>query len=300
MHKPDSPASFAGVPRGAPPASAGAGALRALYFSAVIYLGWMLFAGAFRPSLESLTGPVGSAGPLLLYFLCLDGFALAVSAGFLAVLDGRSFHALGLWFYPGWWRHAAVGAAAGAAVISAVALAVAWWRSADSFSAVSGFGHFLVLLAFFLLAAAFEELMFRGYAWQLLADALGTLPAVVISGVLFGLAHASNPRATLLSIFNTALAGLLMCVVRARSRALWMPLGLHFAWNVFLGAVFQYPVSGIRVSSSAVGSAAAPDWLTGGGYGPEGSLVLTAVVSLAILVAARSPRIFLSPVDFQE
>jgi len=285
------------APGEAPPVIASR-VLSAACFGALLFVGWMLLAGWFHPSLEALRGGPGSPG-LLLYSLCLDAFALGLSAVFLSALDRQSFRALGLWLYPRWWFHAAAGTAVGAVTIGVVALAVSAWRGAGR--AGIGAGHLPVVLAFFLLAAAFEELMFRGYAWQRLAESLGVLPATLISSVLFGLAHALNPGATRLSICNTVLAGGLMCVARWRSRALWMPLGLHFGWNLFLGPVFGYPVSGYQLSGSAAAApGTATDWLTGGGYGLEGSAVLTVVAGAAILVLACCPRKVLSPVDFQE
>ena len=275
--------------------------MRAACFSALVYIGWILLAGLFRPSPDWLAGRPGSPVSLLLYYLCLDGFALALSAAFLSALDGERFRALGLWFFPGWWRQAAVGLVAGGTTISLVALLVAGWRSAESLAGLRSFSRLPGALVFLLLAATFEELMFRGYAWQRLAGSLGAVSASLISSLLFGLAHAANPQATLLSTGNTVLAGMLMCVVRARSRALWMPLGLHFGWNLFLGPVFRYPVSGYRLTGgeSAV-SPAALDWLTGGKYGLEGSVVLTIAATAAIFVLLRCPRKWLSPIDFQE
>ena len=105
----------------------------------------------------------------------------------------------------------------GAVAISLVAFALARWRAPIPPAPMPDFGRLTALLAFFLLAAAFEELIFRGYFWQRLADSLGVVSSTLLSSVLFGLAHAGNPRATLLSIFNTKLAGVLMCVARARS-----------------------------------------------------------------------------------
>jgi len=282
------------------PAQIGPPALRAAGFSVLLYLGWMLLSGLFHPSLEWFAGRAGSAGTVLLYFLCLDGFALGLSAAFLSGADGQNFRALGLWFFPGWWRQAAVGGAAGSLCITLVAMAVARWRGAIASAAALDAGRLSALILFFLLAAAFEELMFRGYGWQRLADSLGLVTASLISSLLFGLAHAGNPRSTLLSITNTILAGVLMCVVRARSQALWMPLGLHFGWNLSLGVVFQYPVSGYQFSGvSSAAFSSAPDWLTGGPYGLEGSLILTAVAALAILVLSLCPRNLLSPMDFR-
>jgi len=272
--------------------------LSAACFAALLFVGWMLLAGWFHPSLEALRGGAG-APALLLYSLCLDAFALGLSAVFLSALDRQSFRALGLWFYPRWWFHAAAGAAVGAVTIAVVALAVSAWRGAERVAI--GEGRLPVVLAFFLLAAAFEELMFRGYAWQRLAESLGVLPATLISSVLFGLAHALNPGATRLSICNTVLAGGLMCVARWRSRALWMPLGLHLGWNLFLGPVCGYPVSGYQLSGSAAAApTTASDWLTGGKYGLEGSAVLTAVALASIVLLACCPRKVLSPADFQE
>jgi len=276
-------------------------ALRAACFFAFLYIGWMLFAGWIHPSADWLAGTGGSPGALLFYYLCLDGLALGLSAAFLSGLDGRRFAALGFWFFPRWWRQAAAGTAVGAATISLVALVVARGSGSPLFSASPHPGRLAALITFFFLAATFEELMFRGYAWQRLADSLGAVSATLISSLLFGLAHAANPYATLLSVGNTMLAGGLMCVARARSRALWMPLGLHFGWNVFLGVVFQSPVSGLPLSSSPAHLASsAPDWLAGGRYGLEGSVVLTLAAAVAILALAKCPRNLLFPFDFQE
>jgi len=275
--------------------------LRAAGFSAFLFAGWMLLAGWFHPSLASLQGPQASPTLLLSYYVCLDGFALALSALFLRAADGRSFRALGLWFFPRWWLPAAAGVAAGALPIALVALVAAEWNGSGFIAPASADRNLPSLLAFFLLAAAFEELMFRGYAWQSLSDALGPLSASLVSSLLFGLAHANNPQAGLLSLGNTVLAGALMCAARWRSRALWMPLGLHFAWNVFLGPVFGYPVSGLPLSGgAALVSGKAPDWVTGGGYGLEASAVLTVVAAGAILLVTRCPLKWLSPFGVQE
>jgi CAAX protease family protein len=269
-------------------------ALRPLWqaasFAVLLYVGWMLLAGLFQPRLEWIADPA-FAPRLLLCYLCLDGFALALSAAYLCLLGGENFSLLGLSLHSKWLLQTIVGFAWGSGVISATAFLLLLARAVKFPSIPSSSSPQIALLAAFLfLAAMFEELTFRGYALQRLAQALGPLAAVAVSSALFGVAHYGNPQATPLSTFNTVLAGVLLASARLRSRALWMPIGLHFGWNFFLGPVFSFPVSGYAFGVRRLAdSAAVPQWLTGGAYGPEGSAALTAILLAAILLLLRLP-----------
>lgn len=138
----------------------------------------------------------------------------------------------------------------------------------------------VALLLFF--GALMEELSFRGYPFQKLTQALGGFWAVVALSALFGAVHLGNPDAQgwlSWGFFNTIAVGVLFALARIRSGSLWFSCGLHFGWNLFQGAVFGLPVSGLRefstvVTTSAQGSAA----LTGGGYGPEGSAICAIIL----------------------
>jgi len=269
-------------------------ALRPLWmaasFAVLLYVCWMLLAGLFQPRLDWLAGTT-FASRLLLYYLCLNGFVLALSAACLCLLDGESFRALGLWFHSNWFLQGLAGLAWGSGVISLTALALFLSRAVAvppvSFRPSA---HLVLLLAFLFLAATFEELTFRGYALQRLAVGLGPVAAACVSSALFGFAHSGNPQATLLSTLNTMLAGIFLAAARLRSRALWMPIGLHFGWNLFLGPVFSFPVSGYAFGAKELAAhAVVPLWLTGGAYGPEGSAALTAILVAAILLLLRLP-----------
>jgi CAAX protease family protein len=263
---------------------------QAASFAVLLYVAWMLLAGLFQPRLEWIAG-TAFAPRLLLYYLCLDAFALALSAAYLCLLDGGSFSALGLSFDCKWLRQAILGIAWGSGVISVTALLLFLSRAVTLPSIpFRSSPHLALLTVFLLLAATFEELTFRGYALQRLAQVLGPVAAAALSSALFGLAHYGNPQATLLSTFNTVLAGVLLAAARLRSRALWMPIGLHFGWNLFLGPVYSFPVSGYTFGVRGLAaSTAVPQWLTGGAYGPEGSAPLTAVLLAAILLLLRLP-----------
>ena len=84
----------------------------------------------------------------------------------------------------------------------------------------------------------------------------------------------------------TVLSGVLMATAYLQTRALWLPWGFHFGWNAAMAVLFGLPVSGLDFSAVVSSNSVGPTWLTGGGYGPEGSLtaVVVLVVSLVVLV----------------
>jgi uncharacterized protein len=137
-----------------------------------------------------------------------------------------------------------------------------------------------------LIGALLEELSFRGYPFQKLTEAFGAFWAVVFLSALFGAVHLWNPDAQgFLSwgFFNTLGVGLLFAIARIRTGSLWFPFGLHFGWNLFQGAVFGLPVSGLRDFSTLVtATVRGPQALTGGAYGPEASATCTIVLVIAL------------------
>lgn len=147
-------------------------------------------------------------------------------------------------------------------------------------------GHTLELLIveiFILTTAAMaEELMFRGYPFQRILEGAGPVAAIVVLSLFFGIAHHWNPHAgdvATLSLFNTVFVGVLLSIAYLRVRNLWLPWGMHFAWNSMLGVVFGLPVSGLNDFSVMVrGKASGPVWLTGGAYGIEGGLAGTVAI----------------------
>jgi membrane protease YdiL (CAAX protease family) len=145
------------------------------------------------------------------------------------------------------------------------------------------FGLLLLDVVILLVASLAEEVIFRGYPFQRLIEAMGPTLATLVFSAVFGFRHLSNPDSTLGSTLVTVLAGWLLALAYLRTRALWLPWGLHFAWNASMGLLFGLPISGLRIFSPVISANAhGPFWLTGDGYGPEGSLV-TAIVLLISL-----------------
>jgi hypothetical protein len=136
-------------------------------------------------------------------------------------------------------------------------------------------------MSLLLAGAAGEELFFRGYGFQLLLASLGPYATILPVGVAFALLHMANPNASWFGIANTAGFGVLFGYAYLRSRDLWLPIGLHFGWNLTF-ALFGAHLSGLRINVTGYEMAwtAGGVW-SGGGYGPEAS-VLTSVVILLL------------------
>jgi hypothetical protein len=136
-------------------------------------------------------------------------------------------------------------------------------------------------------AAVGEELLFRGVVFRLLENGFGTAVALVASSALFGVLHAADPGATTLSTVEIALeAGTMFALAYVWSRSLWLPIGLHLAWNFTEGGVFGAAVSGQSSQGlfAVEMSKTASPLLTGGTFGPEGSVVCVVVCVLAAAV----------------
>jgi CAAX protease family protein len=142
------------------------------------------------------------------------------------------------------------------------------------------------MLAAAIVAAVGEELAFRGALFRLLEERLGTGAALAASAAVFGLLHALNPGATILSTTAIALeAGVLLGAAYALTRNLWLPIGLHLGWNFTEGGIFGVAVSGGSAGTGIFSvSLSGPTLLTGGKFGPEASLVAVAVCLAAAIV----------------
>jgi len=141
-----------------------------------------------------------------------------------------------------------------------------------------------------LVGALAEELMFRGYPFQHLEQAVGTWWAVGVVSVFYGLLHLINPGANAWGIANTVLIGILFTAAYLRTRALWLPWGIHFGWNITLGLLFGMPVSGLRVFNLWIYTQAyGAKWLTGDFYGIEAAATGTAAILIGLLVVWKLP-----------
>jgi membrane protease YdiL (CAAX protease family) len=235
---------------------------------------------------------IGSLTPLLAATL-----SLLAAARFL---DRRPFSDYGFHISSQWWGDLGFGLALGALMMAIVFLiewAMGWVAIEGTFqTSVPGMDFataILVALITFISVGIYEEMLSRGYLLLNLAEGLNLrwgprtalLLAWTLSSVGFGLLHAANPNATLLSTFNLMLIGLFLGWGFILTGELAIPIGLHIAWNFFQGNVFGFPVSGGFYGPSFIAiEQRGPDLLTGGAFGPEAGLLGLLVTFIGALL----------------
>lgn len=159
-------------------------------------------------------------------------------------------------------------------------------RPFNGLGALSVAGALLIFTGWMVQGAA-EELLTRGFLLPVLGVRWGTAVAVLISSLLFSALHLANPNVNAISILNLTLFGLFAALYALVEGGLWGVFAMHAVWNWAQGNLFGFAVSGMEIKSGTLLDLMeiGPDEVTGGLFGPEGGLVVTAVLSLAILFA---------------
>ncbi len=141
----------------------------------------------------------------------------------------------------------------------------------------SSFSQQCEALMLFMAVAVGEEMMFRGVMFRMIDERWGMWPALIVSSLLFGLVHITNANATWWAALAIAIeAGLMLGIAYKWSGTLWLPIGIHWAWNYTQGNVFGLAVSGLDSGHHILTTTVSgPDMITGGAFGPEASLVCT-------------------------
>jgi membrane protease YdiL (CAAX protease family) len=142
------------------------------------------------------------------------------------------------------------------------------------------------LVGFMAAVAVAEEVVYRGVLFRIIEERTGTYLALALTGVLFGLSHLLNEHASLWGATAIAIeAGFMLGAAYAATRTLWLPIGLHFGWNFAAAGIFSTEVSGNGTNQGLLdASMSGPKLLTGGEFGPEGSVYAVGFGALLTLV----------------
>lgn len=208
------------------------------------------------------------------------------------LVDRRPFSSVGLILNrPAW-----------AELFAGMGFGVLWMSVAAGVLFVVGSGQWLAgnitenlevilfnIIVLHVFVAFFEELLIRGYLFQTLIESIGEVPALIITSLGFALLHFDNPNVNFISLINLALAGLMLGAMVLKNKTLWAAIGFHFTWNVTQGFVYGLPVSGINFDFywNQV-TLNGPEWLTGGAFGPEASLLTSMLLIMATMWILRS------------
>ncbi|MGE5105979.1 MAG: lysostaphin resistance A-like protein [Sphingobacteriales bacterium] len=139
-------------------------------------------------------------------------------------------------------------------------------------------------LGLLILVAVAEELVFRGYILNNLMQSTNKYAALMISSLIFALAHGANPNFSWLALVNIFLAGLLLGINYIYTQNLWYAVIFHFSWNFFQGPILGYEVSGTNLPGIFQMDLTGNDLITGGKFGFEGSIIASVVMIIFIVV----------------
>ena len=141
-----------------------------------------------------------------------------------------------------------------------------------------------------LVMSAFEEIGFRGIIYRITEEKIGTNLALIISSVLFGLAHLNNAHFSIISLISIILAGLFLGLIYNNTQGLWAPIFVHLGWN-YAQNFFGVNVSGNSTLPKFINAEiSGPDWITGGEFGFENSYIAVAVLAVLVFLLYRRSK----------
>lgn len=275
-------------------------ALVSLLLGAVAILGAVLL---FRQGLLPLIDAVFQPGPEWLSAFRRAGILLAAVAAYWAYVRWyEKREATELRLQP---LRLALGVASGVVLVG-LPIAILFALGAYELVLFRGFSSALVGVAgVIVIAAVLEELVYRCLLFRVLERAWGTGVALAVQAIVFAVMHLANVEQgsaadVMAMLVSVTLLGLLWAGLFVLTRNLWVVAANHAAWN-FTILLSGVPLSGIedwRALAPIESRYAGPDWLTGGMFGPENSLLVMVSIAVAVVLLLRAARrrgAFLSP-----
>lgn len=142
--------------------------------------------------------------------------------------------------------------------------------------------EFFLAIVLMLIVSVSEEMVFRGYLLNNLMESFNKWIALLVSALLFTVAHSFNPNLNPVALVNLFLGGLLLGINFIYTRTLWFAIGFHFGWNFLQGYVLGFAVSGFTEETLLQQELKGHSLLTGAGFGFEGSIIATGLMAAAI------------------
>jgi membrane protease YdiL (CAAX protease family) len=236
---------------------------------------------------DVMTSYAGEPVKAVLHIIALAIAGFAVYLAFAHFIEQRDATELAL---PGMGRELGIGLLIGASLYAAcemVLMALGIYHI-DGFNTLN---YMVPAIAMALSSSVYEELLFRGVLYGSVEKWLGSWTALVVSSLVFGLTHLMNAQGTIEgALFIAVEAGILLAAAYMLTRRLWLSIGFHMTWNYTQSAIFSGIVSGNDAQQGLIRSTIkGPDWLTGGSFGVESSvlaLLLCTTSGIVMLVMA--------------
>jgi len=243
---------------------------------------------------HSLFGVQTNLTDLITVLLTATG-ALFAYHGFVRLIEKRNVSELSLPHMP---KEFSGGLLLGAVLFS-ITIAILWFLGYYQVAGVNQWQGMTSWLFLGILSGVLEELLIRGILFRIMEESLGTWIALIISALIFGAGHLGNPNATWWAGLAIAIeAGVMLAASFVYTRRLWLPIGIHIAWNFVQGGVFGVSVSGIEAKGLLQSTLNGPALLSGGEFGAEASIFAVIVcLTAGIYFVWRSykQRKFINP-----
>jgi membrane protease YdiL (CAAX protease family) len=234
------------------------------------FLGLAIFITSAAGNILSLNKTLYS----LVQMILLCSAAVAGYWLYCKLIENRKVHEMDL---TKMWKQMGFGLMLGLVFISMIILLMAAFGNYK----ITGFNPVTYLVPILIMsvqAGITEEIVSRGVVFRIVEEGAGTWISALISAFIFGFLHIWNPNATVFSSISIALtAGVILALLYVITRQLWVPIGMHIGWNFTLGGIWGAPVSGSDPAGMLKAQFTGPDWMTGGSFGPEASVITLAI-----------------------
>ena len=237
----------------------------------------------------------GEAPSPLFEQVLLAVFLIMGYAAFGALFDRQknSISVQGLPLRQGWKGEAGLGIAVGwgAAVACVLPLTVIGGIAVVVSLQLVAWKWLVLDVLYFAFMALAEEVAFRGYGFQRFAAVVGPIGACLGYAIFYAIIQAVLPGVSRISVVVSIVFSFVLSTAYLRTQALWVSWGLNFGWKASRALLFGLAVSGVSSHSPIVeGDPMGPLWLTGGGYGLDGSWTALLVLLVALLAVYRVTR----------
>ena len=129
-----------------------------------------------------------------------------------------------------------------------------------------------------------QEVLVHGYVQQMVRANFGYAAAIVVSSCMFVLMHWTMFNIdSLLLLTNLFVIGAMLGIVFLLTRSLWLPIGIHFGWNLAQGPILGLPVTSVDIWSSDLVRLNGAEIVTGGDLGVEGGIVGSVLIVAATI-----------------
>lgn len=264
----------------------------------VLYLAGHVAVVSLVQTYQQLTGTPATIKdlPYVAEYALRAVLLLLLSWGCLHTLDKRRFGSLGLSFHVSWKKEFAFGLAAGS-IIPASIWILLWSigvvevhvRALDVAGAIGGF---VLNVLWWLGAAVYYELLFRGYILQSMSEGLGKIAGTIFVSFWYGAVQIQFGPGGIMAAVNYGMAGIMFSVIYFRTVSLWAPLGLHFAWNFVQAYVLGSPVTGMSGGSSVlVTSVQGAHWFGGSSFGIDSGVAGALVIAVFLYYVTQSRQL---------